>query len=457
MKSEKLKIKWEFCILYFAFLIFMGCESGGGVQDIALVKQAKREIRRIRNALEEYKLDYGAYPAQGSNLKVKLAPYLSKLFYSGGEETAEYTRSVLGAQNNLNQIRNALSGCNMIKDPEVKEIFNNIQESIKLHEAVLNGKDEEISSVSSGLSKLQEAIEGLEVQELKSSRRDSLIEVIARIIETVNSLIPDTHLYMSRDGSQSPVETGREGEELEHLENIKNTFRWYEADMLGKKLAEKKELYSPQGELVALKEKGDSVYLMRILPLQKLIDSYYELGSGMDYCDFLLATQKDIGRASKLVSMLDAKMPEAEESGVIVQAEATLRRMADAIRDYRKEKGEFPKRDTNIDSILHPYFVETTMSGECIDRWSDALSWFHSGPVYKTNDPRVNFTLEAQVNNEVHTPVMVKARIENKWDEVIGAFSEAPIYETPDSTQVYFVKARAKDSGLTWVTERPPK
>lgn len=434
----------KFSIFYFLFSIFWllasGCESGGGVQDIALVKQAKREIRRIRNALEEYKLDYGAYPAQGSDLKVKLAPYLSKLFYSGGEETSEHTRIVLGAQNNLNQIRNALSGCNMIKDPEVKEIFSNIQESIRLHEAVLNGKDEEISSVSSGLSKLQTAIEGLKVQELKSLKRDSLIEVIAQIIETVESLIPDAI-----------------GEELEHLENIKNTFRWYEADILGKKLAEEKELYSPQGELVALKEKGDSVYLKQILPLQKLIDSYYELGSGIDYCDFLLATQKDIGRALKLVSMLDAKMSEAKESGIIVQAEATLRQMADAIRDYRREKGEFPKQGTNIDSILHPYFVETMMSDECIDRWSDALSWFHSGPVYKTNDPRVNFTIEAQVNNEVHTPVMVKARIENKWDEIIGAFSEAPIYETQDSAQAYFIKARAKDSGLTWVTERPPK
>ncbi len=439
VRSQKSEVRvFLFPVFYFLFFVFIGCQSGGGFQDIALVKQAKGKLRQIRNALEEYKLDYGTYPAEGSDLKVKLAPYLSKLFYFTGEETSEYTRITLGAQNNLNQIRNVLSKCSMIKDPEVKEIFDDIQESLKLHEAVLDGKEEEISSVSTELSKLQKVLDGLKPLELKDLKQDSLVNVASLIIASVETSIPSF-----------------QGEALKRLENIKNTFKCYKADLLGKKLNGKKELYSPQGELAALREITDS---LSILPLQELIDSYYELKSGIDYCDFLLTIQRDIEeRASKLVSMLDAKMPEAKRAAIVVQAEASLRKMADVIRDHRREKGRFPEQGVNLDSILHPYFVETTMSGEQIDRWVDALSWFNSGPLYKTDNPDMGFMLEAQVNNLARTPIFIKVRIENKWDEVISAFSGLPTYKTPDSTQTYFIKARANDTGLTWVTERPPK
>ncbi len=435
-----MKNKLSLCILCFIFLVIAGCGSGGGVQDIALITQAKKEIKRLRNALEEYKLDYETYPAQGSDLKVRLAPYLSKFFYYKGEETSEYTRSVLSAQNNLNQVRNALSGFGMIKEPEIKEMFSNIQKSFELYVAVLNGKDEKISSVSSQLVKLKETIENLKIQELKILKQDSLIEVIAKVIVNVDSLIPNA-----------------QEEELKHFGNIRNTFRWYESELLDKKLDEETELYSPQGELTALKENEDSLHLMQILPLQELIESYYEINSEIDYCDFLVATQKDIDRALKLVSMLDDKMPKAKESSIIVQAEASLQRMADVIRDYRKGKGEFPKQDVNIDSILHPYFVETTMSGGRIDRWQNALNWFYSGPIYESEDPYESFTIKAEVNNPARTPIFVQVRIENKWDEVVNAFSGAPIYTTSDSIQTYFIKARANDNALTWVTERPPK
>ncbi|MBI4723044.1 MAG: hypothetical protein HY769_08650 [Candidatus Stahlbacteria bacterium] len=238
-----------FCLMspVFCLLSFYGCQEAGGVRDIALLRQAQRELKTIRNALEEYKIDHNTYPAEGSNLDIVLAPYISKIIYSEGKDMPIYTKATLSA-----------------------------------------------------------------------------------------------------------------------------------------------------------KAKG-----------------------------------------------------EASPFAIIVQSQSILHRMADAIGDYRREKGKFPESNVDIDSILHPYFIETTMSGQQIDRWQEALKWFSSKPIYKTQNPDVEFELEATVNK---TLIISKMRVLNQWSEIISTFADnSVVYTTSNPTATYFLKSRARDSGLTWVTERPHK
>jgi hypothetical protein len=420
-----------------AFLLTLcGCQSSGGFHDMAFVKQAQKGIRGIRNALEEYKIDHGTYPGPDCDLGTALTPYVSKTMYSEGKGATEFTRAVLAAQNNFNQVGNATSGCSRIRDIRVKEAYARIVESLKSYERVLGGVDEDILPVGVEIAKLQNLIDELDPAGTKTLNKTVLIETAGRIIAVTELL----------------AETGEE-EGVKHLHNIKSTFQWYKANLEGKKLEEEIERYSPETEIVALKE---VVAESSVVELEELVNSYCELESARDYYDFLMAVHADLDRALQVASMLDESMVEAKTAAVVVQAQANLHRMADAIRDHRREEGTFPEAGTDIDSILHPYFVEETMSGERIDRWEDALDWFSEGPTYTTEDCKVNFEIRARVSNEPRTHIAGKVEVQNQWTKIVGVFSEPPVYQTPDSSRTYFLKGRAKDSGLTWVTERPP-
>jgi hypothetical protein len=435
---KRLKLFSFICFLpsLFLLLTLCGCQSSGGFHDLAFVKQAQKGIRGIRNALEEYKMDYGTYPGPDCDLGAVLRPYLSKTLYSEGKGATEFTRAVLAAQNNLNQVTNAVSGCSRIRDIRVKEAYTRIQESLKSYEGVLAGMDQDILPVGAEIEKLKISIDGLNPTGTKSLNKTLLIEVAGKIIEATDLL----------------AQTGAE-DEVKHLANIKSTFQWYKANLQGETLDEEVERYSPETEIVALKKVAPE---SSIVELEELVNSYCRLESARDYCDFLMAMQVDIDRGMQLVAMLDESIADAKKAAVVVQAQAALHKMADAIRDHRRKEGRFPEADVDIDLMLHPYFVETTMSGERIDRWEKVLNWFSEGPTYKTEDARVSFEISARVNNQAQTRISGKVDVQNQWPKIVELFSGPPVYETPDSSYTYFLKVRAKDSGLTWVTERPP-
>lgn len=435
-KSERFYI-----FLLFILLFLFGCQGGGGFQDIAFVKQAQRELRRIRNALEEYKMDNGTYPGEHSDLRFELAPYLSKFIYSEGKAISQYSGIVLGARNNLDQIRTALSACARIQETQIGEIFTHIRDILETYEKILRGKSIEFTSILPEISKMQSAINNLNPATWKKSINDSLIQEGRQIISVTTSLLSDTSIGGS-----------------EHLEHIRRTYEWYNSNLIGEKVSKKGEIYSPESEISALIETVDTsnFNVGTLYGVSQLISNYRELEGRSNYCDFLDATMKDLERVKKLVLMLEGKMESAPEAAKIMTAQANLHRMADALKDYRREFKKFPSQDANIDSILHSYFIEVTMSGDTMDRWEETLSWFPEHPVYETRSPEFNFTLKAKAKDSKYTPLLSKVVVQNKWDEVISAFSIPPIYTTLDSTRTYFIKTKARDSGGTWVTDRPP-
>lgn len=74
-------------IIVLIVLSLIGCEQKGTVSDTARIQQADRAIKLIRNALEEYYLEYNTYPANGADLKETLMPYMPKIATTGDSIT----------------------------------------------------------------------------------------------------------------------------------------------------------------------------------------------------------------------------------------------------------------------------------------------------------------------------------------------------------------------------------
>lgn len=426
--------KW--IVLLFVIAI-TGCRGGGDFRDIALVKQAKRELRRIRNAIEEYKLDHNCYPGEGADLKIALAPYLCNFIYSEGKDIPSYTSAVLATRNNLDELTNSLSGCARIREAAIESVYARIQESTKIYEQLLAGEPVKPTPLGPDISMLQKLISNLKAAGLKKAVIDSLLKIGTQVTSTIDKLVP-----------------GVMGEEIQHLKNIKSTFEWYNSELSGKKQDKTVEHFSPEGELATLQElRSDTAAFLEV---KTLLSSYRRLESLGNYYDFLSTLIRDIERSQKILKMFEDKLSEAARASKVVQAQAVLHRMADALRDYRRKAGEFPTADADIESILHPYFVETTMSGEQIDRWQSSLGWLTGVPEYKTHDNVTEFTLTSQASNEARTPISIKLVVQNQWDDIVSVFSTIPAYTTPDSLTTYFIKSRAKDTGGTLVTDRPP-
>ena len=74
------------------FAVLAGC-GGGGYKDEALKKQASRSLQRIAGALEQYRLEFKAYPGGGADLGDVLARYFA-VTDTAGNVTNEWPEMV---------------------------------------------------------------------------------------------------------------------------------------------------------------------------------------------------------------------------------------------------------------------------------------------------------------------------------------------------------------------------
>jgi type II secretory pathway pseudopilin PulG len=75
-------------------LLLVGCQQKGTVSDIARIQQADRAIKLIRNALEEYYIEYETYPANGADLKEVLMPYMPKIATATGDSITKWKKEI---------------------------------------------------------------------------------------------------------------------------------------------------------------------------------------------------------------------------------------------------------------------------------------------------------------------------------------------------------------------------
>lgn len=419
----------------------MGCQEQGGFHDIALVKQAEKNLRMIRNAIEEYKIDHNTYPRPGTSLNKALAPYLSKTIFHEGKKIAKHTGIVGSAENKLNQIRENIVCVRRLKDEKIKEKVASLEYAIRVYEQELAAKPEttvikqEYSS-KKNVEEIVDLINGLSPDSLKKVKADSLMALSGKILsytDRLNQLIAKP-------------------EAREYLENIKIAFEFYREKIKGPKPKKEKAMYPPEGEINELKNliENDSL----LLPLEQMVKKYRAIESDRDYYEYLLECTKTLLKLVPIFASYEKTKEEMKKSALILQAQATLRKMADVIEGYRKQSGAFPEQDIDIDEFLHPYFIETTISGEQIDRWEKAKNLFSSGPDYTSTSN--HFILKAHVNDIENTSIQIIAEVVAQWNKITSAFAEGLIYETIDPKKTYFLKVKAKDSRKTILTDRPP-
>jgi hypothetical protein len=185
------------------------------------------------------------------------------------------------------------------------------------------------------------------------------------------------------------------------------------------------------------------------------LQKYRMLETERDDAKHLLQITPAVTKAHQIMDKYDKTLKgKVKLSAKFLKAQITLRKMGDALEEYRKKNGGYPGEGTELEPILHPYFIEETMTGEKIDRWEESLSYLSEKPTYSTEDSLRGFMLSARVANEKKSPIFCSAQVLSEWKNMVSHFGEGPFYTTIDSTNTYFLMARAKDSGKTIVTER---
>jgi len=468
-------MKWiSFTILALFIVFIMGCGQAGGFRDIARIRQAERNLRRVRNSLEEYRVDNGCYPGSNVDLKEALWPYFIRVIHNEGKDAPKYSAIVTDARDRVENIRNKIGGARILMEEGIKEdstrlkvAFENIEMTLNNYESALAAErgttltflpQEECDTLMKFIRKENP---NLKLKALK----DSLIILGDSILSESNSLIStfiDTSAISDTSivGDTSVVSDDSVVSDTSYatyLKNISSSFERYRIELSGKR-APPGEIYSPEEELQNLKGalEDDSFIVEK---LEGMLEAYTELKDSRNIYEGLIEAMDDLRRAKILLAGYEREKKEnVSKYSIILIAQKNLRKIADAIEAFRKKEGVYPGNMTmdDIEELAHPYFVERTISGEVFDRWESSMGFFIEGPTYNSSDSTSGFILEAKVNDKDNTPIFYKATLKNSWDEIVSIFASGPNYTTPDSTETYFLTARANDSGKTIVTDRPP-
>lgn len=443
-------------------LLVLTCQGGGGYRDRAMITDAERNLGNIRNALEEYWVDNGTYPKEGTNLEKALHPYFLKIRIKENKDAPLHSANV---ENARNQMENAEGFLYRVKRQAVPLLDSISKDALLSHieriEELINQYRVEIEGGKAAIDINANQEFSSMLAQLKSMNPDSIIdktegELIDRGKEIINKLG-----VLKNAVSGLEMDPLKKTDIISKIDAISQTFRVYEATLTHQTFAEA-QVVVPEHEIGDIEIMLGDVELtaeqLGILEdVKQLINQYRSLEIKYDDAEIFKGSIQSLERASAIIYAYENTLRrDVQISSVILQANIALRKMANALEDYRRDNGQYPPQDINLDSILHPYFIEVTMGGDTIDRYDKALSNFVEMPSYYTDDPTLDFELKATVANEARTPIFIQSEIISDWNEVLSAFSEPPVYRTINPKVTYFLTAKAKDSRKTLVCERSP-
>ncbi len=448
--------------LCIVFLVILSCQGGGGYRDRAMITDAERNLRSIRNALEEYWVDNETYPEEGVDLETALNPYFLKVRFKENKDAPLNSANVENARNQLENVSNLLLGVKRqaipLLDSASREVMlpniGRIQNLIGQYKLELEGED-----VSVDMNADQEF--NTVISWFKDMNPDSIIEA------TEEELIASGKETMLKLSTLKGMVAGLEMDSLkktdviDRIDAIYETFKVYEALLTHQTFAQA-QVVLPEREIGDIEtllrdEELDERQFGTIEDVRQCINQYRFVEITKEDTKTLLKSIQSMERADAIMSTYEKTLrDEALVSSVILRANTALKKMSDAMEDYRRDIGSYPPQDIDLESILHPYFIEVTMGGDTIDRYEEALTNFVEIPSYLTADPVMGFELKAVVANRERTPIFVRAEIISDWNDVLSAFSEPPVYRTIDPEVTYFLTARAKDSKNTLISDRSP-
>jgi hypothetical protein len=442
-------------------LIVLACQRGGGYRDIAMITDAERSLRGVRNSLEEYWVDNGTYPEEGVDLETTLRPYFLRVRFKENEDAAIHSANIENARNQLENITNLLAN---VKRQAVPQLDSSTQKELLSH----------MERVQNLISQYVLEVEAIKIPSMDINTQDefkAMIDILRRvnpdslISEIDNDLIEKgreiTHSIEELKDSIAvlPLDSVEMAEAVDKADAISRTFKVYEAYLTHQTIAEA-EIVIPEREfenIEAILGMLDSPPVQIMESIRQGINQYRSLEMRKDDATYLLSGTQTLERAMATMSKYEAAVRKnVQKSAMILKANVALHRMADAIEDYKRNNGAYPPEGIDLEPVLHPYFIEITIGGDTIDRYEKNLSYLEEFPSYLATDPKSGFELRARVANNARAPIFCRVEIVSDWNKVVSAFAQGPAYRTGDPKLTYFLTAEAKDRRNTLICERPP-
>ena len=432
----------KFLLIIPLFLIFSGCSEKGGFADQAKIVKAQSTMIKLRNALEEYRFDKGAYPGPNSDWLKLISPYFTRENPVESEQITNTKILLLESENIVTQISGVLGEMRrkaLFADSSLSaDIFKILApiDSIlnKMRLEVGKGKPQEYPDLSIYLSRLDTLLGKIDVEE----KMDEYLTAMETAKEHLHNRIYDgRHLidslglmdetlqgyFNDLDRAVDQFYTLAKGEDKTlKFEDIPNTDNLIDGivSRLDKK-NKKENLESLRDEITNYKR-----YLLNI-----------------EFLDYSKQFQKKIPIIKQLAKRYREKLRDQTiHANTIMHAYDALDKCRVFINLYKSEKGELPTGD------LRHLFEDP----EKEDEFDLVMKHLSSDPILELTED--GYVIKAK--DTEGTEVVFQVRFINRLDEMLKeSFSWGPVYQTIDSTKTFFVKARAKDSFKTLVTTRP--
>jgi len=432
----------KFLLIIPLFLIFSGCSEKGGFADQAKIVKAQSTMVKLRNALEEYRFDKGAYPGPNSDWLKLISPYFTRENPVESEQITNTKILLLESENIVTQISGVLGEMRrkaLFADSSLSaDIFKILApiDSIlnKMRLEVGKGKPQEYPDLSIYLSRLDTLLGKIDVEE----KMDEYLTAMETAKEHLHNRIYDgRHLidslglmdetlqgyFNDLDRAVDQFYTLAKGEDKTlKFEDIPNTDNLIDGivSRLDKK-NKKENLESLRDEITNYKR-----YLLNI-----------------EFLDYSKQFQKKIPIIKQLAKRYREKLRDQTiHANTIMHAYDALDKCRVFINLYKSEKGELPTGD------LRHLFEDP----EKEDEFDLVMKHLSSDPILELTED--GYVIKAK--DTEGTEVVFQVRFINRLDEMLKeSFSWGPVYQTIDSTKTFFVKARAKDSFKTLVTTRP--
>ncbi len=444
-------------------LTVLACQGGGGYRDMAMITDAERSLRGVKNALEEYWVDNGTYPGEGADLETVLNPYFLRVRTKENDDAAIHSAKIENASNQLENVSSMLANVKRQAEPvlnsstmaallsHMKKIEGLISqytlevEAIKIPTVNINTGDE--------FKEMLDILNGMKPDSLVSEIDNNLIGKSDEVVHLLDRLKDRL--------TELPLDSVRVTEAIDGVDAISSTFKVYDAYLTHQAVTEK-QVVIPEREFANVEALLDTSAfdssLMQIMEdVKQGINQYRSQEILKDDLTSLVNGIKGLKRAKTIMLKYEGTLrKDVQKSAKILKANVTLSEMAEAVENYKREHGSYPPEGSDIEPIIHSHFIEVTMGGDTIDRYEKNLSYLEEFPSYLIADPEKGFELRARVANAVGTPIFCRKEILSDWDKVISAFAGNPTYRTINPKVTYFLTARAKDSRNTLICERSP-
>lgn len=422
-----------------------GCSEIGGFSDQAKIMKAQGTIVKLRNALEEYRFDKGAYPGSNSDWMKLISNYFTKEVVSETKEITNYKMTLMSADNTISQVTGVMTELrrkSMSADSSlVYEIFTNANEIDSLlgllEMEVRTGRRIEIDNPLTYLDRLSALISNININDKKKYYLDKIYNEKDRIIKNIEGMKSTLGSIITLDDTTNAL--------IEYLKTSIDTIYSYSTKVSTSSFSEKglPNTDIPLNKIMNLLDPKKNIYEIEMLDkLRQEINNYKNNYWNIEFLNYLNVFKKKLPTTIVLIKdFLNNKRETTLFANSVMNVYNYLDKLRLLVSYYKTSFGGLPTGDLSIHFADSLYFKE-------------GLELISSNPVLETKDG--GYIIKCNARNKENTEVkLIVNYINNLQDLIDESFSSIPEYYTSDSTITFLLKAHAKDALKSIIVTRP--